>query len=265
MLDEDQTDEMSAASLPFLTARWVNLVVANYVVDPALLHGRAPPGTVVDAFEGRTFVSLVAFKFEDTRLFGAIPTPPSPTFEEVNLRFYVRRDMEGGPRRAVAFVREVVPSRLVAWVARTLYEEPYEQHRTESAALLHDPADPASGGRFSYGWESKLGRHSVAATTAGALSPLAPGSVEEFILEHYWGYTSRRDGTTSEYEVRHPPWRYWRVASYEQDPQIGAFYGEPFTSALASPHSVFVAAGSEVAVFSGHTLPVDGSVPGRRH
>jgi len=238
----------------FLTARWSNLVVANFEVDPALLADRVPARTSLDAFDGRTFVSLVAFKFEDTRLFGAIPTPPSPTFEEINLRFYVRRESSDGARRAVCFVREVVPSRFVAWVARAVYDEPYERHPTESAVTLHDPTDSTRGGHFEYAWESSLGRHRVAATTEGPLTTHVAGSLEEFILEHYWGYTQRHDGTTSEYEVRHPPWRYWKVARFETDPQVGAFYGAPFVTALGAPHSVFVAEGSAVSVFSGHAL-----------
>jgi uncharacterized protein len=239
---------------PFLTARWTNLVVANFEVDPGLLADRVPTGTTLDAFEGHTFVSLVAFKFEDTRLFGAVPTLPSPTFEEINLRFYVKRAAKSGPRRAVCFVREIVPSRFVAWVARTIYDEPYERHPTSSAVTLHDPSQPSRGGRFEYAWKSEHGAHRMIATTEETPRPLVKGSLEEFILEHYWGYTQRHDGTTSEYEVRHPPWRYWNVASFEADAQIGAFYGPPFVTLLGTPHSVFVAEGSEISVLPGHAL-----------
>ncbi len=234
-------------------------MVANFVVDQALLAGLAPKGTLVDTFGGDAFVSLVAFMFEGSRLFGAIPTLPSPTFEEINLRYYVRREMAGEARRAVCFHREVVPSRFVAWVARTVYEEPYEPHPMSHSVELHDAANPAAGGRFAYGWESKLGQHRIAATTMGGAKPLVAGSLPEFILEHYWGYTGRSDGTTSEYEVRHPPWRYWDVASWELDARIGEFYGEPFARALEVPHSVFVAEGSAVEVLSGHTLAPDGA------
>jgi uncharacterized protein YqjF (DUF2071 family) len=240
---------------PFLTARWTNLIVANFEVDPGVLADLVPAGTSLDSFDGRTFVSLVAFEFEDTRLFGALPAPPSPTFEEINLRFYVKREARGGARRAVVFVREVVPSRLVAWVARTLYDEPYERHPTHRVLTWHDPTDPSKGGHFEYGWKSPLGDHRVVATTERTPKPLVKGSLQEFILEHYWGYTQRHDGTTREYEVRHPPWRYWDVASFQMDGQIGVFYGPPFVGLLGKPHSVFVAEGSEIAVLPGHTLP----------
>jgi uncharacterized protein YqjF (DUF2071 family) len=239
---------------PFLTARWTDLVVANFEVDPATLRDRVPQGTTLDRFAGRTYVSLVAFLFEDTRLLGALPAPPSPTFEEINLRFYVKREEREGARRAVCFVKEVVPSRLVAWTARVVYDEPYERRPTHRACKLNDPSNPTLGGTFEYGWTSPLGEHRVSATTRGALRALVPGSLEEFILEHYWGYTQRRDDTTSEYEVRHPPWRYWDVGSFEMDPRIGAFYGSPFVDRLREPSSVFVAEGSDIAVYPGRTL-----------
>jgi uncharacterized protein YqjF (DUF2071 family) len=239
---------------PFLTARWTNLVVANFEIPKEALASMTPRGTTLDTFEGRALVSVVAFMFEDTKLFGALPAPPSPTFEEINLRFYVKRVVDGVARRGVCFVREVVPSRLVAWVARTVYEEPYERHVTDSSWTFHDAADRSAGGTFAYGWRAGDTRLGVRATTEGPLSPLAPGSEAEFIFEHYWGYTQRHDGTTSEYEVTHPPWRAWAVSRFEMEGDIGAFYGGPFVGALSKPRSVFVAAGSEIGVLGGHRL-----------
>jgi uncharacterized protein YqjF (DUF2071 family) len=239
---------------PFLTAKWKDLVVLNYEVPREVLVPHVPKGTEVDLFEGKALVSVVAFRFEDTRLFGAIPTPPSPDFEEVNLRFYVRRVEGSSRKRGVCFVREVVPSRLVAWTARTLYEEPYERHAMGHTFAPLDSERPERGGTFTYTWRSDEGAHRVGATTTGELHSLAKGSLDEFILEHYWGYTARSDGTTSEYEVTHPPWRVWSVASWDTDDKVGAFYGGSWATLLAVPCSAVVAEGSPVAVYSGHTL-----------
>src|SRR5690242_7349992 len=105
---------------PFLMARWTNLFLATYAVPDELLTPRLPPGLALDRRDGRAFVSLVAFDFLDTRVLG-VPWPGYRNFPEVNLRFYVR----DGDRRGVVFIREFVPSRLVAWLARRLYNEPY--------------------------------------------------------------------------------------------------------------------------------------------
>jgi uncharacterized protein len=58
----------------FLTAEWLNLVMLNYAVDPVLLRGLVPAGTELDLFEGQSYVSLIGFEFNRTRLAGiAIP------------------------------------------------------------------------------------------------------------------------------------------------------------------------------------------------
>src|SRR6185503_6753578 len=170
----------SSRETPLLTARWRDLVVVNYVVDPAIVAALAPRGTEPDLHEGLTFLSLVGFLFEDARLAGRVPLWPCATFEEVNLRFYVRRLTPEGPRRGVAFVREIVPCRTIAWGARLLYHEPYVVRRT---------AHRAEGGRFSYRFESGGTWLEIAARTSGSPQPLHPGSEEEFILDHEWGWS----------------------------------------------------------------------------
>src|SRR5438874_12696918 len=113
-------DEPLAAGRPFLTARWTNLILANYAVPDELLLPRLPPGLELDRHDGRSFVSLVAFDFHDTRVLG-IPWPGYRNFPEVNLRFYVCR----GGERGVCFLREFVPLKLVAWLARLTSDESY--------------------------------------------------------------------------------------------------------------------------------------------
>src|SRR5687767_12896078 len=114
----------------FLTARWEDLIVANYEVDPALLATRVPVGTEIDLHEGKCFVSLVGFMFRDTRVLG-LPVPFHINFEEVNLRFYVKRQVGDELRRAVCFVKEIVPRIAISTVARALYGEPYECWRMD--------------------------------------------------------------------------------------------------------------------------------------
>ncbi len=65
----------------FLSAEWLDLVMVNYAVDAKLLHDYVPPGTVLDSFDGRTYVSLVGFQFRRTRLFGALPVPFHQEFD----------------------------------------------------------------------------------------------------------------------------------------------------------------------------------------
>jgi uncharacterized protein YqjF (DUF2071 family) len=228
----------------FLRAAWRGLVLVNFEADPALLRGRVPPGTELDSFGGRCLVSLVGFQFQGLRVLGL---PVSRDFAEVNLRYYVRREDERGLVRGVAFVRELVPRPLVAWGARTLYNEPY---------LCCSVGRPGPGVYF---WRVGGEHGGLHAAPEGPFALPASGSEEEFVVEHYYGYGRARNGRTLEYEVRHPPWGVARPSSAGVSGSTAVF-GREFEPLLGSvPVSAFVAEGSFVEVCFARTLP---GVPG---
>jgi uncharacterized protein YqjF (DUF2071 family) len=103
----------------FLTGEWRYLALLNWRVDPGLLEPLVPRGTTLDRWQGATYVSLVGFLFRDTRVLG-VPVPLHRDFEEVNLRFYVRREVDGEVRRGVTFIKEIVPRRAIAGSATPL-------------------------------------------------------------------------------------------------------------------------------------------------
>ena len=135
----------------FLTAKWHDLVMANYEVPPEILAERLPLGTKLDFHDGKCFVSLVAFMFLDTRVLG-IPVPFHINFEEVNLRFYVTRETPEETRRGVVFVKEIVPRLAIATVARVFYGEPYEAWKMNHAK---------KGNELIYGWKKGGESHQV--------------------------------------------------------------------------------------------------------
>jgi uncharacterized protein len=234
----------------FLTAEWRHLVMINYEIDPSLLLPFVPAGTEIDSWEGKTFVSLVGFRFLKTRIAGFLPIPWRANFEEVNLRFYVRRAAGNELRRGVVFLREFVPARMVAFVARTFYNENYV-----ALPMSHEIQSVEDGLRVTYAWRSRGRWNKVWAASAGEPVLAREGSIEQFITEHYWGYTAQRDGECMEYRVVHPPWRAWqvRIFSFEGDGEdsYGALVGRALQSA---PHSAFLAEGSPVSVLRGRTL-----------
>lgn len=237
----------------FLTAQWRYLALLNYEVDPALLEARVPAGTELDRFEGRTLVSVVGFRFVRTRVLG-IAVPLHQDFDEINLRFYVRRRTSAGWRRGVVFVRELVPKPAIALVARLVYRENYR-----SVPMSHAVDDSGSGAGRSvsaaYDWSARDSAGSIRLRAHGEPSPLAEGSLEQFVAEHYWGYGIGRADRTLEYEVRHDPWRVWAAdgATFSGNP--GELYGERFSQVLRNaPHSAFLADGSPVSVFPARVL-----------
>ena len=238
---------MPAPRPVFLTAEWRSLAMVNYEVDPAVLARFVPAGTELDDFGGRVFVSMVGFLFLKTRIFGA-PIPWHVNFDEVNLRFYVRRRVPGedGWRRGAVFIKEIVPRFFIATVARLLYNEPY---------LARPTSHTVENGGAEYRW-LHAGRWSkLAVTTAGGeAQAITPGSEEEFITEHYWGYNKQRDGGTMEYAVEHPRWRVWPGTNHRFDCDVAALYGPEFVPFLPRPSSLFLVEGSPVSVRQGRRL-----------
>ena len=229
----------------FLTARWQDLIMANYEVAPDLLAPRVPAGTQLDLHDGRCFVSLVGFMFLDTRVNGFL-IPLHVNFEEVNLRLYVRRETEGEVRRGVVFIKEIVPRRAIATVARVVYGEPYERWN-----MSHECSDE----RVEYAWSKNDIRNVFSVERDENLGVPEQDSHGEFIIEHYWGYTTRGATRTDEYKVEHPKWGLLSVKNEKIDVDFGRTYGDEFAFlGDATPHSILLAKGSEVAVYKGSQL-----------
>ena len=235
-----------------MTAEWRYLVMLNYEVAPEVLRPLVPTGTSLDLFNGRALVSVVGFRFERTRVLG-IPIPLHVDFEEVNLRFYVKRELPAGEiRRAVVFVRELVPRVAIALVARLAYNEPYLALPMRSVAPRGPTDHP---GRVAYEWFGSRRWQHVTATAIGEPTVPAIGSEAAFVTEHYWGYTRQRDGGTVEYQVTHPAWRTWETAAPALAADVRGLYGPTFERALAKPPvSAFIADGSAVTVYQPRRL-----------
>jgi len=229
----------------FLTAEWRSLAMLNYEMDPAVLSPHVPPGTELDSCQGVAYASMVGFMFLRARVLGAA-IPGHRSFEEVNLRFYVRRKEPGGWRRGVVFLKEIVPKRAIAALARGLYNENYVAmpmaHRLESD-------------RVDYSWRYEGKWNHLAVEIAGEPAVAAPGSLEEFITEHYWGYTRQRDGGCLEYRVEHVPWRLRQTSRAQLSCDVANLYGSEFLEPLGcAPRSAFLAEGSAVTVYRGVRL-----------
>lgn len=242
---------MEPVAKPFLTAEWRWLVMLNYEIAPGVLQPFVPAGTELDEWEGKTFVSMVGFLFQETRIRG-MAIPFHSTFEEVNLRFYVRRLTSEGWRRAVVFIKELVPRRAIAWTARVFYNENYV-----ALPMSHEWQLEPDGGmrKVSYDWEFRVRKNRLVVLATGEPKKLREGSNEEFITEHYWGYARQRDGGTVEYQVEHPRWRVWPAQSALLECDVEGLYGRSFAEFLRKPPATaFLADGSPVTVFRGRRL-----------
>jgi len=226
----------------FLTAEWRHLAMLNYAVDPSVLQRFVPSGVELDSFQGTHYASMVGFRFQNVKIFGCA-VPFHRNFDEVNLRFYVRRQTPEGWRRGVVFIRELVPKRAIAVVAHAFYGEPYI-----ALPMRHQNELSTTGIRVKYEWRFQGNWQFVSAAAKGPAKPIEAGSLEEFITEHYWGYTAQKV-IRAEYQVEHPRWDVWTASEARLDANVSELYGDTFRESLSSPPaSAFIADGSLVVV-----------------
>jgi len=241
---------MSRHEKIFLSAEWRDLLMLNYEVDPASLRKYLPAGTELDSFARKTYASLVGFRFCRTKLLGVLPIPFHTEFEEINLRFYVKRREGNEIRRGVVFIAEIVPKRAIALTARWFYGENYV-----CRPMAHHVLSKDSGMETEYSWGRGNQTCRLHAQGSGIPSLPVEASFEQFITEHYWGYSRQPDGGTVEYHVSHVPWKAWNATRAEFSGNTRELYGDELSQVLRNaPASAFIADGSPVKVFGGRSL-----------
>ncbi|UKB82478.1 DUF2071 domain-containing protein [Chryseobacterium sp. MEBOG06] len=225
----------------FLRAEWRKLAIANYEIDPGLLMKYLPEGTEIDFYKGKCYVSLVGFMFLNTKLLG-FPIPFHRNFEEVNLRFYVKKKENERWKRGVVFIKEIVPKPALSLVANSVYKENYHTMPMKNSIMEKDEEL-----LIKYSWKDKSW-YSIQITAEKKAQAMKADSEFEFITEHYWGFTKTKS-TTSEYEVCHPKWDCYFVKDHQLDIDFQKIYGNDFDCLnRQEPVSVMLAEGSEIQV-----------------
>ncbi|MBD2699754.1 DUF2071 domain-containing protein [Spirosoma sp. BT702] len=228
----------------FLSAEWRNLIMLNYEVPSDVLIPHLPPGIELDLWEGKALVSMVGFRFLNTKVLG-VRWPWHVNFEEVNLRFYVRRFDGQQWKRGVVFISEIVPRPIIATVANVLYHERYS-----SMPMRHTIKDTDSDSKLiRYEWKHKGRWNALGGTVRTTLQAMPSDGAEAFIFEHYWGYNKLSETATHEYQVEHISWQIAEVRDAFMDADVAELYGDAFVPFLTKPPvSVFYADGSPVSV-----------------
>ncbi|NRD24738.1 DUF2071 domain-containing protein [Winogradskyella litoriviva] len=224
--------------MTFLSAYWENLILINYQIDPNILKPFVPKGTQLDSFHGKYYVSIVGFMFKNTRVLG-FKLPYHINFEEVNLRFYVKHNN----KRGVVFIKEIVPKPLITLVANSIYHEHYQTNK-----MKHRWLESEKHNEFQYQWKLNQQWQSFSVKTEKHTSTIKENTEEQFITEHYFGYTKHKNNTF-EYEVVHPTWQQLRVIDVDININFETNYGERFKILQTlNPSSVILAKGSAVSV-----------------
>ncbi len=229
---------------PFLTAEWRELIFANHIIDPALLAAYIPAKTELDFYNGQCYVSLVGFSFREVRVRG-LKIPLHTNFPEINLRFYVRHKENNEWKRGVVFIKEIVPKPAISFIANTFFGEHYV-----TMPVSYKRKDGPGKFSVSYAWKFKTW-NVLSVTVSEHKTPISENSGEEFITQHFRGYTSMTKNKSGEYHVDHPAWQVHPVMDYEIQCDFGNLYGKEFSFLVhEKPASIFLAEGSPVAVYS---------------
>ena len=236
----------------FLSAEWRKLIMVNYAINPEILKKYVPPHTELDFYNGVCYVSLIGFMFLKTKLKG-IKIPFHSNFEEVNLRFYVKhKDAEGNYKRGAVFIKEIVPTSkfALAIVANAVYNEPYI-----TMPMTHNWEFTEKELMVNYAWRKNKNTYSIKVIGDNKATKIAINSEEEFITEHYWGYTKMNEKKTSEYGVEHPRWDMYPIKSSVIDVDFDDLYGADFAFLnKEKPESILLVEGSEIVIKEGKIL-----------
>lgn len=225
----------------FLKAEWRKLAIINYEINPEILLKYLPESTELDYYQGKCYVSLVGFMFLNTKLLG-FPIPFHRNFEEVNLRFYVKKKENNTWKRGVVFIKEIVPKPALSFVANSIYKENYKTMPMKN--MIHEKDNELL---IRYSWKDKSW-HSIEIRAENKALPMEDNSEFEFITEHYFGFT-KKENKTSEYEVCHPKWNYYVVKDHQLEIDFNRIYGKDFEFLNhQKPISVMLAEGSEIMV-----------------
>lgn len=227
----------------FLKSNWLKLASANYIIDPSILEKHLPKGTLLEAFNGNYFVSLVAFRYSETRLLN-LKIPYHDIFEEINLRFYVKREITPGNWRSeVAFTKLFFPKRALTLVAKYIYKENYE-----TLPMRHDWTETKNELLTSYGLKKKQW-HNFEIVSDKKSKAVTSNSPDYFFSKHYWGTSQIDDHSCTIYKIEHPEWESFKVHDATISFDFNSIFGPEFNHLTnKTPDSVHLFNGSEVIV-----------------
>ncbi len=218
--------------------------MVNYEVDKSFLLPILPAHTELDTFNGKHFISLVGFMFNDVKVKG-IPIPFHRNFPEVNLRFYVKHFDGKEWKRGVVFISEIVPKPAITIIANALFKEKYRTMRMK--AFLKRETESI---RLVYEWNYKNEWYFIKAETGTNPLTMPAGSEEEFITQHFWGFAKLNEKHTNEYQVAHPKWKLFPLETFDIHCSFDVLYGNEYSFLNErKPNSVFVAQGSPITIF----------------
>jgi uncharacterized protein YqjF (DUF2071 family) len=228
-------DAPVAVRRPLLTQQWLDLAFVHWAVEPSVVAGLLPAGTVPDTLDGTTYVGLVAFRMHRVGWLGLPGVPYLGTFPETNVRLY---SVDAGGRRGVVF-RSMDASRLVPVVmGRVGFRLPY-LWSSMAVRPVGDTIHYSSSRR----WPGPRGARSRITVRRG--EPVAEPTELEHFLTARWGLHNAFFGeVTSLLPNDHPRWALYHAELIECEENLIEAAGLP--APVGEPVSVLYSPGVPV-------------------
>lgn len=206
---------LSRRSEPLLIAGWHRALMLHFEVDAAALQREVP--FELDLWNGRAFVSLVAFSMRGMRprvggKMTSLLFRPIATHDFLNVRTYVRHGDESG----IHFLAEWLTSRLAVMLGPRTFGLPYRygriayNHDFENGFLSGQVMDVKSGAELRY--NAKLNEPAI-------FQPCVAGSLDEWLMERYTAFNSA-GARKRFFRVWHPPWPQCAVEAAVEDKSL---------------------------------------------
>jgi len=184
---------------------WNNTVFLHWEVDLQELKKLVPDDLEIDLYNGKPWVSLVAFTMEHIRPRNTPSFAPISNFHEINIRTYVKKDNKAG----VYFLSIEAGTQLSCRIAKAISELPYRYSKMTRKGTLYNSDNKEFNDKIHLKYE--VGQQLK-----------EKGELEKWLIERYALF---QDSETSInlFEIHHIEWPIYEVDIKEIDVEYPRF------------------------------------------
>lgn len=184
--------------------RWSDLAFLHWRLDASAVRRLLPAGLELDTWDGDAWVGLIPFHMSGVRPRWLPAVPGISAFHETNLRTYVYHDGRPG----IWFFSLEAANRLAVWIARHRWHLNYffaQLDVNRQDQQVHYAGCRAGQSQVGYEVSIRLGTQGPAPGSP-VDSPAAQGTLEHFLVERYYLYTTSASGRLWRGQVHHQPY-----------------------------------------------------------
>lgn len=172
---------------------WNNAVFLHWQVDLQELQTLVPTDIEIDLFDGKPWVSLVAFTMEKIRPRILPSFSPISDFDEINIRTYVKKNNKAG----VYFLSIEGGTQISCKIAKTLSELPYRYSKIKRQKTLYH----SENGQFN---DRLLIKYNA------GIELEEKSNLDKWLIERYALFQDTKT-SINEYEIHHVEWPTYKV------------------------------------------------------